>query len=692
MVLLLGLAACFCTWAQAESAHGLSAVSAAEDREICSTAEPDSSQRHSIALLQRETTFIGEKQKQNLLQREARHAEGSHLVGSSQKKRRSKVSLAEEETILRRLMSSLGLVEAESKKTSEQTGEWEPWLSHQEPVGSKDGAAGVAGVAAYVQQQALASQASQATDSASGEHNSAEHADGKHDSPEIFERDHSDDAPPSASQLVEQSEHASASQPVERREAYVDDNSGSAAAALLSSADVARLGTFFKAKANATKANASSLARKEITKEEAEVLSRQVRAALYDSILDVVAGFELGPGTTSPLDEDGYSSVAALKDMQQMEFFTRRLISQMGIRVRDQGGLQGIMPFYDGETSKQSFSALKDELQKTSKATGAWVTDEASGASAPLSPEGYQQVAKLDDTREMAEFVRRAVSDLGLTVEDEGGLQGLSPWHSGDKAQSFDDLQGELVNASKTNGTWITQGKPCPGTGHPSDEQLDEIQDNSSRWTSSPNSSAKNHSVKSNKSTSEHSKHNVSSGHHSTAEDDGKEQSSSNSTKSKSQEHEYVEHSAKRRKEVSSTKSEGAGTDARTTTHTTSNKSSANGTEDQADDSSTKSEGVEADDSSKNRADVSSTKSEGAGIDTRTMTHTTSNKSSARGTVIKDRAEDSSHKSHANTSKVLSNQNSTEQRVRVVEVDKHVVAAESQAEKDDVPKAESSVI
>lgn len=189
---------------------------------------------------------------------------------------------------------------------------------------------------------------------------------------------------------------------------------------------------------------------------------------------------EPGAGTTAVLDEHGYQEVLAEKDAQQMEFFARRLISKMGFRVKDQGGLRGLIAYHNNQSAKQTFKTLQEEI-KISGEQHVWVTNLESGASAPLNQNGYGDIVTQDSSREMVEFVRRVVSDLGLKVVDEAGLAGLAKWYSGDEAvQTFADLQGELISASKVKGSWITSAAPCPGT-HPSEEVLDEIQ-NATRW------------------------------------------------------------------------------------------------------------------------------------------------------------------------------------------------------------------
>jgi len=224
--------------------------------------------------------------------------------------------------------------------------------------------------------------------------------------------------------------------------------------------------------------------------------SYMVKASMYHTMLDAIAGTDLGPGTTVGLDEEGYQKVAQLNDHQQMEFFIRRLVSQMGLRVVDQGGLHGFVPFFFGEEHTQTYEDLTREVNKAGHDDKVWVTDHASGASAPLNQDGYENVVALANNREMSEFVQRVASDLGLTVTDEGGLSGVAEWHSGDKdQQTFKDLQGELINASRTNhmengtlmnGTWVNKSHPCPDTGHPSEDAINKLQ-NSTRWANITN-------------------------------------------------------------------------------------------------------------------------------------------------------------------------------------------------------------
>lgn len=193
------------------------------------------------------------------------------------------------------------------------------------------------------------------------------------------------------------------------------------------------------------------------------------------SLADSRDNVESHIGSSAPLDNEGYTMVARTKDTKEMESFMKRLISSMGLRIQDDGGLHGVIPYFDGRRSVQSFAKLQDEIERASKRQNGWVTAqqpavnsvlqeaqghtlEAFGETAPLTEKGYRQVAQMQSSREMAKFVRRAASDLGLHIKDEGGLSGFSPWYSGEKdSQSFGRLETEVMATSKNHTSWLSR-------------------------------------------------------------------------------------------------------------------------------------------------------------------------------------------------------------------------------------------
>mmetsp|Transcript_86003 Transcript_86003/g.151906 ORF Transcript_86003/g.151906 Transcript_86003/m.151906 type:complete len:253 (+) Transcript_86003:91-849(+) len=185
-----------------------------------------------------------------------------------------------------------------------------------------------------------------------------------------------------------------------------------------------------------------------------------------------------GTGSIAPLNNAGYVTVANTRDPQQMKAYVLRLVNAMGLQVRDHAGLLGVIPFYDGEKAIQSFASLKDELLRTMKYKKGWVTAqsagissilqknveevaEVSGAAVPLTEDGYSKIARQNSTSEMVQFVARVVADLGLCIEDQGGISGVALWYSGEKGtQSLASLRSEVVNASKHDNSWILP-PPC---------------------------------------------------------------------------------------------------------------------------------------------------------------------------------------------------------------------------------------
>lgn len=74
-------------------------------------------------------------------------------------------------------------------------------------------------------------------------------------------------------------------------------------------------------------------------------------------------------GDSADLDDKGYATLAALRDDHEMKQYISRVASQIGLRVVDQGRLEGVVPFYSGVKSVQSFAQLVKELKRTAKAS-----------------------------------------------------------------------------------------------------------------------------------------------------------------------------------------------------------------------------------------------------------------------------------------------------------------------------------
>lgn len=81
-----------------------------------------------------------------------------------------------------------------------------------------------------------------------------------------------------------------------------------------------------------------------------------------------------GAGEVAPLTEKGYKQVAQLHSLRETEAFIRRVIAKEDLKIIDEGGLKGIVPYYSGHKSKQSLRDLTSELEYSShKKNDGWL-------------------------------------------------------------------------------------------------------------------------------------------------------------------------------------------------------------------------------------------------------------------------------------------------------------------------------
>jgi len=77
-------------------------------------------------------------------------------------------------------------------------------------------------------------------------------------------------------------------------------------------------------------------------------------------------------GKNAPLDLNGYLEVAALRKDDEMKDFVRNLAESMGIKVLDEGGFEGMIKYYSGSSTFQSFERLQSELESAKAAPHSW--------------------------------------------------------------------------------------------------------------------------------------------------------------------------------------------------------------------------------------------------------------------------------------------------------------------------------
>lgn len=133
-------------------------------------------------------------------------------------------------------------------------------------------------------------------------------------------------------------------------------------------------------------------------------------------------------GGTAPLNEVGYDLVAKMQSDDDMKIFIARLLSTEARHIKDEAGLDAIVPLFSGTKSRQDMKALKAELRDHKN--DAWLADGV-GRSADLSEEGYQKVAAQKSDVQMKAFIRRAIVVNHMRINEEGGLSGFVPYYSG---------------------------------------------------------------------------------------------------------------------------------------------------------------------------------------------------------------------------------------------------------------------
>lgn len=159
------------------------------------------------------------------------------------------------------------------------------------------------------------------------------------------------------------------------------------------------------------------------------------------SVLDAESAVEASwDGNDAPLSETGYRQVAKMHSNEEMKKYVLRLLESERCTLKDERGLDGLVPFFSGEISTQGFRALQDEIW--SAKGGHWV---ASGSTVTLTEDGYQRVATMKSNKEMNAFVLRIIEVGGCTVIDEAGLNGAVHFFSGVAGvQSMELLECEL--------------------------------------------------------------------------------------------------------------------------------------------------------------------------------------------------------------------------------------------------------
>merc|ERR1711957_724859 len=179
-----------------------------------------------------------------------------------------------------------------------------------------------------------------------------------------------------------------------------------------------------------------------------------------------------------------------MKSKANMRAFMRRILNAERKTVSDEEAFLAVAPYYDGEVSTQSFEQLKTELLSAPWAAartdeqaapaeeenveedvvsevllqaGAQKAGDAGlGNTAPLTEEGYQQVAELKNNKELKKFAHRILNSEARYATNAAELTGAIHFYSGRMdVQDLATLKAELRKA------WWTkagEGRTAPLT------------------------------------------------------------------------------------------------------------------------------------------------------------------------------------------------------------------------------------
>jgi len=106
-----------------------------------------------------------------------------------------------------------------------------------------------------------------------------------------------------------------------------------------------------------------------------------------------------------------------------------------------------------GQEFSQLFNGKYKKTHKYKK------TEKVDVSTSTLSESGYHAVANVCCNYEMEEFIRRLVKSKNLKVCDEGGLQGIVPWHACENVQNFSILEKEIIIGQTGACSWVAKEK-----------------------------------------------------------------------------------------------------------------------------------------------------------------------------------------------------------------------------------------
>lgn len=171
-----------------------------------------------------------------------------------------------------------------------------------------------------------------------------------------------------------------------------------------------------------------------------------------------------GIGRSAQLSEDGFQKVSQERSVGHMRAYVRRLLESAQLKITDDKALDTLVRVYSNDLATQrSFAGLTQELKLASWVAPLGDWQGLSGATAPISEDGYQLVARLRSNDEMKVFIQRVLASEARTVQDDAALSGIVPFYSGVSAvQSLRFLQAEIRNKEGSPWVGLDVGRTAP--------------------------------------------------------------------------------------------------------------------------------------------------------------------------------------------------------------------------------------
>lgn len=161
----------------------------------------------------------------------------------------------------------------------------------------------------------------------------------------------------------------------------------------------------------------------------------------------------------APLDEDGFQQVAASCCHQDMKEFVRRTIYDMGLKVCDEGGLSGFVPFYSCPVTTLTFAGLEAELRDAPTSTCRWLALSGTECTPPAAECAViiSRPAPAPEPAVTGFFALAASNPLEL-VRNTGVVDTVKSELAGALGISSENIN--VVIATSTLGLTLLQGNP----------------------------------------------------------------------------------------------------------------------------------------------------------------------------------------------------------------------------------------